>query len=112
MLRRLKRRQKYEQSTVLIVRSFYSLCSSFTYNFFIQTLLEELEESGRALSELDVAVQEFGEQNPLLAKQLSFSLSKLHELHAQTSRLAAEKNTCLQKVRASESAPRSPNVKS
>ncbi len=35
-----------------------------------------------------MAVQEFGEQNPLLAKQLGSSLSKLTELHAQTSRLA------------------------
>uniref|UniRef100_A0A8C1U557 Spectrin repeat containing, nuclear envelope 1a n=1 Tax=Cyprinus carpio TaxID=7962 RepID=A0A8C1U557_CYPCA len=63
-----------------------------------QTLFEELEECGRALSELDVAVQEFGEQNPLLAKQLCSSLSKLTELHAQTSRLAEGRTTCLQKA--------------
>ncbi|XP_067272909.1 nesprin-1 isoform X4 [Pseudorasbora parva] len=63
-----------------------------------ETLFEELEECGRALSELDVAVQEFGEQNPLLAKQLSSSLSKLTELHAQTSRLAEGRTTCLQKA--------------
>lgn len=64
----------------------------------MQTLFEELEECGRALSELDVAVQEFGEQNPLLAKQLGSSLSKLTELHAQTRRLAEGRTTCLQKV--------------
>uniref|UniRef100_A0A8C1YUK6 Spectrin repeat containing, nuclear envelope 1a n=1 Tax=Cyprinus carpio TaxID=7962 RepID=A0A8C1YUK6_CYPCA len=63
-----------------------------------KTLFEELEECGRALSELDVAVQEFGEQNPLLAKQLCSSLSKLTELHAQTSRLAEGRTTCLQKA--------------
>lgn len=57
-----------------------------------------MQECGRALSELDVAVQEFGEQNPLLAKQLSFSLSKLHELHVQISRLAEEKTKSLLKV--------------
>ncbi|XP_052391485.1 nesprin-1 isoform X1 [Carassius gibelio] len=62
------------------------------------TLLEELEECGRALSELDVAVQEFGKQNPLLAKQLGSSLSKLTDLHAQTSRLAEGRTTCLQKA--------------
>uniref|UniRef100_A0A8C2KL13 Spectrin repeat containing, nuclear envelope 1a n=1 Tax=Cyprinus carpio TaxID=7962 RepID=A0A8C2KL13_CYPCA len=64
----------------------------------LETLFEELEECGRALSELDVAVQEFGEQNPLLAKQLCSSLSKLTELHAQTSRLAEGRTTCLQKA--------------
>lgn len=50
------------------------------------------------MSELDVAVQEFGEQNPLLAKQLGSSLSKLTELHAQTSRLVEGRTTSLQKV--------------
>jgi len=50
------------------------------------------------LCELDVAVQEFGEQNLLLAKQLGSSLSKLTELHAQTSRLAEGRTTSLQKV--------------
>ncbi|XP_043075052.1 nesprin-1 isoform X1 [Puntigrus tetrazona] len=63
-----------------------------------ESLFEELEECGRALSELDVAVQEFGEQNPLLAKQLGSSLSKLTELHAQTSRLAEGRTTSLQKA--------------
>uniref|UniRef100_A0A8C1T562 Spectrin repeat containing, nuclear envelope 1a n=1 Tax=Cyprinus carpio TaxID=7962 RepID=A0A8C1T562_CYPCA len=61
-------------------------------------LFEELDECGRALSELDVAVQEFGEQNPLLAKQLGSSLSKLTELHVQTTRLAEERTTSLQKA--------------
>ncbi|KTG06491.1 hypothetical protein cypCar_00011069 [Cyprinus carpio] len=63
-----------------------------------ESLFEELEECGRALSELDVAVQEFGEQNPLLAKQLGSSLSKLTELHVQTTRLAEERTTSLQKA--------------
>ncbi|XP_073712130.1 nesprin-1 isoform X2 [Misgurnus anguillicaudatus] len=63
-----------------------------------EALFEELEECGRALSELDIVVREFGEQNPLLAKQLSFSLSKLNELHTQTSRLAERRTTSLHKA--------------
>uniref|UniRef100_A0A8B9L7P1 Spectrin repeat containing, nuclear envelope 1a n=1 Tax=Astyanax mexicanus TaxID=7994 RepID=A0A8B9L7P1_ASTMX len=62
------------------------------------TLCEELVHCSHALSELDVAVQEFGEQNPLLARQLSVSLSKLTELHSQTSRLAEGKTTRLKKA--------------
>uniref|UniRef100_A0A8C1T5H7 Spectrin repeat containing, nuclear envelope 1a n=1 Tax=Cyprinus carpio TaxID=7962 RepID=A0A8C1T5H7_CYPCA len=67
-------------------------------SFILGILFEELDECGRALSELDVAVQEFGEQNPLLAKQLGSSLSKLTELHVQTTRLAEERTTSLQKA--------------
>lgn len=64
----------------------------------VQTLREELEDCSHALSELDVAVQEFGEQNPLLARQLGATLSKLAELHSQTSRLAEGRNTRIKKV--------------
>uniref|UniRef100_A0A8C2DGG1 Spectrin repeat containing, nuclear envelope 1a n=1 Tax=Cyprinus carpio TaxID=7962 RepID=A0A8C2DGG1_CYPCA len=70
----------------------------FFFSLLIQSLFEELDECGRALSELNVAVQEFGEQNPLLAKQLGSSLSKLTELHVQTTRLAEERTTSLQKA--------------
>lgn len=63
-----------------------------------QTLREELEDCSHALSELDVAMQEFGEQNPLLARQLGATLSKLTELHSQTSRLAEGRSTRLKKV--------------
>lgn len=63
-----------------------------------QTLREELEDCSHALSELDMAVQEFGEQNPLLARQLGATLSKLTELHSQTSRLAEGRTTRLRKV--------------
>lgn len=67
----------------------------------VQTLREELEDCSHALSELDVAVQEFGEQNPLLARQLGATLSKLTELHSQTSRLAEGRTSRLKKVNAS-----------
>ncbi|XP_037393333.1 nesprin-1 isoform X3 [Pygocentrus nattereri] len=63
-----------------------------------ETLCEELEDCSHVLSELDVAVQEFGEQNPLLARQLGISLNKLSELHSQTSRLAEGKTTRLKKA--------------
>uniref|UniRef100_A0AAR2JHF7 Spectrin repeat containing, nuclear envelope 1b n=1 Tax=Pygocentrus nattereri TaxID=42514 RepID=A0AAR2JHF7_PYGNA len=64
----------------------------------LETLCEELEDCSHVLSELDVAVQEFGEQNPLLARQLGISLNKLSELHSQTSRLAEGKTTRLKKA--------------
>ncbi|KAF4071108.1 hypothetical protein AMELA_G00281340 [Ameiurus melas] len=64
----------------------------------MKTLREELEDCSHALSELDVAVQEFGEQNPLLARQLGSTLSKLAELHSQTSRLAEGRTTRLKKA--------------
>ncbi|MCJ8743979.1 hypothetical protein PDJAM_G00100910, partial [Pangasius djambal] len=63
-----------------------------------ETLREELEDCSHALSELDVAMQEFGEQNPLLARQLGATLSKLTELHSQTSRLAEGRTTRLKKA--------------
>ncbi|XP_060722109.1 nesprin-1 isoform X2 [Tachysurus vachellii] len=63
-----------------------------------ETLREELEDCSHALSELDVAMQEFGEQNPLLARQLSTTLNKLTELHSQTSRLAEGRTSRLKKA--------------
>ncbi|KAF5900062.1 nesprin-1-like isoform X2, partial [Clarias magur] len=63
-----------------------------------ETLREELEDCSHALSELDVAMQEFGEQNPLLARQLGATLSKLTELHSQTSRLAEGRSARLKKA--------------
>lgn len=64
----------------------------------VQTLREELEDCSHALAELDVAMQEFGEQNPLLARQLSTTLNKLTELHSQTIRLAEGRTSRLKKV--------------
>ncbi|TSR99415.1 Nesprin-1 [Bagarius yarrelli] len=63
-----------------------------------EILCEELKDCSHALSELDVAVQDFGEQNPLLARQLGATLSKLTELHSQTSRLAEGKSRRLEKA--------------
>ncbi|TRY57107.1 hypothetical protein DNTS_023982 [Danionella cerebrum] len=60
-----------------------------------ETLCVELEDCGRALAELDVAVQDIAEQNPLLAKQLGSSLSKLTELHTQTKKNFEEFNDML-----------------
>lgn len=71
----------------------------------VQTLREELEDCSHALSELDVAVQEFGEQNPLLARQLGATLSKLTELHSQTSRLAEGRTSRLKKVKWRDASP-------
>ncbi|XP_062858462.1 nesprin-1 isoform X4 [Trichomycterus rosablanca] len=63
-----------------------------------EMLREELKDCSHTLSELDVAVQEFGEQNPLLARQLGATLSKLTEFHSQTSRVADGRTARLKKA--------------
>uniref|UniRef100_A0A3P8VBV8 Spectrin repeat containing nuclear envelope protein 1 n=1 Tax=Cynoglossus semilaevis TaxID=244447 RepID=A0A3P8VBV8_CYNSE len=64
----------------------------------VKSLAEDLDGCGRTLTELESAVQDFGRRNPLLAKQLSDAISKLSEMHHQTSRLADCRNNWLKKV--------------
>ncbi|XP_032356678.1 nesprin-1 isoform X1 [Etheostoma spectabile] len=64
----------------------------------VKSMAEDLDSCGRTLSELDAAVQEFGRRNPLLAKQLSDSISKLSEMHHHTTRLADCRNNWLKKA--------------
>uniref|UniRef100_A0A3Q3XAT6 SYNE1 n=1 Tax=Mola mola TaxID=94237 RepID=A0A3Q3XAT6_MOLML len=47
-------------------------------------LCEECESCSRSLAELGVSVQEFGEQNPLLCKQLGDAVAKLTEMQRHT----------------------------
>uniref|UniRef100_A0A3B3SYU4 Uncharacterized protein n=1 Tax=Paramormyrops kingsleyae TaxID=1676925 RepID=A0A3B3SYU4_9TELE len=63
-----------------------------------KALKEELESCGRSLSELDAAVQEFGEQNPTLSKQLKDAITKLKEIHHHTGRLADYRTARLKKA--------------
>lgn len=67
-------------------------------NSCAQSLSENLEGCGFVLAELDSAVQDFGRRNPLLAKQLSDSISKLSEMHHNSSRLADCRNNWIKKV--------------
>lgn len=71
---------------------------SKSFHSFSQSLAEDLDGCGRTLTELESAVQDFGRRNPLLAKQLSDAISKLSEMHHQTSRLADCRNNWLKKV--------------
>lgn len=64
----------------------------------LQGLCMELEGCGRTLSELAMAVQEFGRRNPLLAQQLSEAINKLEEIQHHTSRLAEFRAAWLRKV--------------
>uniref|UniRef100_A0A3P9H8X3 Uncharacterized protein n=1 Tax=Oryzias latipes TaxID=8090 RepID=A0A3P9H8X3_ORYLA len=52
-----------------------------------EALCEECESCGCSLAELGVAVQEFGEQNPLLCKQLGDAVTKLAEVQLHTVRI-------------------------
>uniref|UniRef100_A0A3B5L5H1 Uncharacterized protein n=1 Tax=Xiphophorus couchianus TaxID=32473 RepID=A0A3B5L5H1_9TELE len=54
----------------------------------VTALCEECESCGGSLAELGVAVQEFGEQNPLLSKQLGDAVVKLTERQRQTYQIA------------------------
>uniref|UniRef100_A0A8C7M5B3 Spectrin repeat containing nuclear envelope protein 1 n=1 Tax=Oncorhynchus kisutch TaxID=8019 RepID=A0A8C7M5B3_ONCKI len=60
-------------------------------------LCEECEGCGRSLAELVVAVQEFGDQNPLLCKQLGDALSRLAEVQRLTTQQAQERANQLHK---------------
>ncbi|MED6283585.1 hypothetical protein CHARACLAT_010424, partial [Characodon lateralis] len=64
----------------------------------IKALCEECESCGSSLAELGVAVQEFGEQNPLLCKQLSDAVVKLTELQHQTAQQTQDKVKRLKKA--------------
>ncbi|XP_031656062.1 nesprin-1 isoform X1 [Oncorhynchus kisutch] len=61
-------------------------------------LCEECEGCGRSLAELVVAVQEFGDQNPLLCKQLGDALSRLAEVQRLTTQQAQERANQLHKA--------------
>uniref|UniRef100_A0A3B3YSL6 KASH domain-containing protein n=1 Tax=Poecilia mexicana TaxID=48701 RepID=A0A3B3YSL6_9TELE len=63
-----------------------------------KALCEECESCGGSLAELGVAVQEFGEQNPLLSKQLGDAVVKLTELQRQTAQQAQDKVNRLKKA--------------
>uniref|UniRef100_A0A3Q3AL68 SYNE1 n=1 Tax=Kryptolebias marmoratus TaxID=37003 RepID=A0A3Q3AL68_KRYMA len=62
-----------------------------------KALCEECESCGSSLAELGVSVQEFGEQNPLLCKQLGDAVAKLTEVQRHTTQQAQEKASRLKK---------------
>ena len=51
------------------------------------------------MAELGVAVQEFGEQNPLLCKQLGDAVAKLTEVQRYTKQQVQDRANRLKKVR-------------
>ncbi|KPP77537.1 nesprin-1-like, partial [Scleropages formosus] len=63
-----------------------------------KALREELESCGQTLVELDGAVRDFGEQNPLLSRQLVDAVAKLSEIHHHTARLADYRTIRLKKA--------------
>lgn len=68
-----------------------------------QALCEECECCSRSLAEIGVSVQEFGEQNPLLCKQLGDAVAKLTELQRHTLQQVQDRANRLKKVRCSRS---------
>lgn len=67
--------------------------------FPLQALCEECESCCRSLAELGVGVQEFGEQNPLLCKQLGDAVAKLTEVQRHTTQQVQDRANRLKKVR-------------
>ncbi|XP_055088334.1 LOW QUALITY PROTEIN: nesprin-1-like [Periophthalmus magnuspinnatus] len=63
-----------------------------------KAICEECEYCGRTLGELGVAVQEFGEQNPLLCKQLGDAVTKLMEVQRHTAQQIQDKSNRLKKA--------------
>ncbi|KAG7239212.1 hypothetical protein INR49_029965 [Caranx melampygus] len=63
-----------------------------------KALCEECESCCRSLVELGVAVQEFGEQNPLLCKQLGDAVAKLTEVQRHTTQQVQERANRLKKA--------------
>ncbi|KAJ0026825.1 hypothetical protein NQD34_017825 [Periophthalmus magnuspinnatus] len=63
-----------------------------------KAICEECEYCGRTLGELGVAVQEFGEQNPLLCKQLGDAVTKLMEVQRHTAQQIQDKSNRLKKT--------------
>lgn len=64
-----------------------------------QASCEECECCGRSLAELGAAVQEFGEQNPLLCKQLGDAVAKLSEVQRNTAQQVQDRANRLKKVK-------------
>lgn len=81
-----------QRSYTLQLFSSQSLLSAF------QTISKECECCGRTLAELGVAVQEFGEQNPLLCKQLGDAVAKLMEVQRHTAQQIQDRSNRLKKV--------------
>uniref|UniRef100_A0A3B4YE87 Spectrin repeat containing nuclear envelope protein 1 n=1 Tax=Seriola lalandi dorsalis TaxID=1841481 RepID=A0A3B4YE87_SERLL len=63
-----------------------------------KALCEECESCCRSLVELGVAVQEFGEQNPLLCKQLGDAVAKLTEVQRHTTQQVQDRANRLKKA--------------
>ncbi|CAB1447010.1 unnamed protein product, partial [Pleuronectes platessa] len=63
-----------------------------------KALCEECESCSRSLAELGVAVQEFGEQNPLLCKQLGDAVAKLTEVQRHTTQQVQDRANRLKKA--------------
>ncbi|XP_071335456.1 nesprin-1 isoform X2 [Trachinotus anak] len=63
-----------------------------------KALCEECESCCRSLAELGVAVQEFGEQNPLLCKQLGDAVAKLTEVQRHTTQQVQDRANRLKKA--------------
>ncbi|KAK1888724.1 Nesprin-1, partial [Dissostichus eleginoides] len=63
-----------------------------------KALCEECECCGRSLAELGAAVQEFGEQNPLLCKQLGDAVAKLSEVQRNTAQQVQDRANRLKKA--------------
>ncbi|XP_026174038.1 nesprin-1 isoform X1 [Mastacembelus armatus] len=63
-----------------------------------KALCDECESCGRSLAELRAAVQEFGEQNPLLCKQLGDAVAKLTEVQRHTTQQAQDRANRLKKA--------------
>ncbi|CAJ1078482.1 nesprin-1 [Xyrichtys novacula] len=61
-------------------------------------LCEECESCSRSLMELNISVQEFGEQNPLLCKQLGNAVAKLTEVQRQTTQQVQDRANRLKKA--------------
>lgn len=80
----------------------YFICLAFLLSSpVLQALCEECECCSRSLAELGVSVQEFGEQNPLLCKQLGDAVAKLTELQRHTTQQVQDRANRLKKVRCS-----------
>ncbi|XP_029965559.1 nesprin-1 isoform X1 [Salarias fasciatus] len=63
-----------------------------------KALCEECDSCGSSLAELGVAVQEFGEQNPLLCKQLGDAVAKLTETQRHTMQQVQDRASRLKKA--------------
>ncbi|XP_047184446.1 nesprin-1 isoform X2 [Scophthalmus maximus] len=63
-----------------------------------KALCEECESCCRSLAELGVGVQEFGEQNPLLCKQLGDAVAKLTEVQRHTTQQVQDRANRLKKA--------------